>query len=269
MFVFHGVVISFVPGGSSRDMIGRQQVMPDETVHREPPEANPILDKQEGEISKLDVLNSLRFQNVLALGSISSEQLKRSLEAMVSESRHGGFGQVSGLRFRYDPAKPKGSRVVQIDLTRPYRLADGRVDGTRQDQAVIRPLMTNGQLVDPREVLGLITLDFLAEGADGQAGALLTQHFNNVYWVGQAGNAAAWQQLGRPVPGIIPEVEAPVSIRAGLLSRKLGFGTERDALAAYLSVNHHGHDRGNPFDVADIGKDGKSSPVRILLINHK
>jgi hypothetical protein len=129
--------------------------------------------------------------------------------------------------------------------------------------------MTNGQLVDPKEVLGLITLDFLAEGADGQAGALLTQHFNNVYWVGQAGSAAAWQQLGRPVPGIISEAEAPHSIRAGLSSRQLGFGTERDALAAYLSANHQGHDRGNPFDAADIRKDGKSSPVRILAINNQ
>lgn len=260
--------VAFITGGSIRDMIGIQQVMPDETVHRAPPEANPILDKQEGEISKLDILNSLRFQNILALGTISSEQLKRSLEAMVSELRHGGFGQVSGLRFRYDPSKPKGSRVMQIDLTRPYRLADGRVDGTRQDQAVIRPLMTNGQLVNPKEVIGLITLAFLAEGADGQAGAQLTQNFNNVWLVGKLGNSAAWQQLGRPVPAIISEAEAADSIRAGVLTRQLGFGTERDALAAYMAANHQGHDRGNPFDVADISKDGLPSPTRILAINN-
>jgi 2',3'-cyclic-nucleotide 2'-phosphodiesterase (5'-nucleotidase family) len=260
------VDVAFITGGSIRDMIGTQQLMPDETVHRSPPEANPILGKDEGEISKLDVLNSLRFSNILTVGTISSAQLKRSLEAMVSEARHGGFGQVSGFRFRYDPAKPKGSRVVQIDLTRPYRLVDGRVDGTRQDQVLIRPLMANGTLVDPAEVLGLITLDFLAEGADGQAGAQLTQNFNRVRWVGQSGNATAWQQLGRPVPAIIPASHAPPSIQAGLSARQLGFGTERDALAAYLSANHQGHSQGNPFDVPDTGVDGRPAPSRVLTV---
>ena len=260
------VDVAFVSGGSIRDMIGTQQVMPDETVHREPPEANPILDKQAGEVSKLDILNSLRFQNILTVGIISSEQLKRSLEAMVAETRHGGFGQVSGIRFRYDPAQPLGSRVVEIDLTRPYRLADGRIDGSRQDQAVIRPLMRNGQLIDPKETLGLITLDFLAEGADGQAGAQLTQHFNNVHWLGDSGNAAAWQRLGQPVPAVIREAEAPTSIRAGLLARQLGFGTDRDALAAYLAANHAGGGKGNPFNVADSNAAGQPAGSRIAAI---
>lgn len=258
--------VAFISGGSIRDMIGTQQVMPDETVHRNPPEANPILDKQEGEISKLDILNSLRFANILTAGTISNEQLKRSLEAMVAETRHGGFGQVSGIRFRYDPTQPKGNRVIEIDLTRPYRLPDGRIDGNRQDQAVIKPLMRNGQLLNPKQTLGMITLDFLAEGADGQAGAKLTQHFNNVHWIGHAGNAAAWQRLGRPVPRVIPVGEAPPSIRSGLESRQLGFGTERDALAAYLAANHQGNGRGNPFNVADSSADGKPMASRIIPI---
>ena len=260
------VDVAFISGGCIRDMIGTQQVMPDDSVRRLPPEANPVLGKLEGEISKLDILNSLRFENVLAVGTISSEQLKRSLEAMVAEPLHGGFGQVSGLRFAYDPTRPKGSRVLQIDLTSPYRRADGRIDGGRQDQAVIRPLMRNGQLLHPRETLGLVTLDYLAGGADGQAGAQLTQHFNAVHWLGKAGDPSAWQHAGQPVPTVIPESEAPISIRAGVLERQLGFGTDRDAVAAYLAANHSGDGSGNPFQVADSSSAAQTPGSRIAVI---
>ena len=258
------VDIAFTNGGGIRDMIGTEQVMPDESVHRDPPEANPSLDKQQGEISKLDVLNSLRFDNTLSIGTISVAQLKRSVEAMVGETRHGGFGQISGFRFRYDPRRPKGERVVDIDLTKPRRLNDGRVDGRTQQQDVGRPLVRAGKVLDPKAQLGLVTITYLAEGGDGQSGAQLSQHFDNVHWIGEAGEPNVWRELGRPQPVTLQEQDAPASIKAGLSSRELGFGSYRDALGAYLRANHGQKD--NPLMAADALSDPAVKPTRIVPI---
>jgi 2',3'-cyclic-nucleotide 2'-phosphodiesterase (5'-nucleotidase family) len=256
--------IAFVNGGGIRDMIGTEQVMPDETVHRSPPEANPSLDKQVGEISKLDVLNSLRFDNTITMGSISIDQLKRSVEAMVSESRHGGFGQISGFRFRYDPNRPRGNRVIDMDLTKPILLSDGRVDGRSQQQEVVRPLVRDGKALNPDEQLGLVTITYLAEGGDGQGGAQLTQHMRNVYWIGVAGDGPLWTSLGLTNPALLSQDQAPKAIAAGVEKRQLGFGSYRDALGAYLEANHGSGGSPNPLIAADSLSDPSARPKRIL-----
>jgi hypothetical protein len=248
-------------------MIGTEQVMPDESVHRNAPEANPILGKQEGEISKLDVLNSLRFDNTMTLGSINVAQLKRSVEAMVAETRHGGFGQISGFRFTYDPSRPRGERVITIDLTRPRRLPDGRIDGRTQDQELVRPLVRDGVVLDPKEELGVVTITYLAEGGDGQGGAQLTKNLGKVRWIGTAGDPTTWRTAGHPEPQLLSSKDAPRSISAGLNARELGFGSYRDALAAYLAANHAGGTAGNPFAVADADGQGRPRPVRILTVS--
>jgi len=242
-------------------------VMPDETVHRQPPEANPSLEKQAGEISKLDVLNSLRFDNTISMGTISVAQLKRSAEAMVAEARHGGFGQISGFRFRYDPSRPRGERVVDMDLTRPRLLGDGRVDGRGQQQELVRPLVRNGQLLNPDEQLGLVTITYLAEGGDGQGGAQLSQHLDNVHWIGVAGDQTVWRALGRPQPILLSQAQAPKAISAGASKRQLGFGSYRDALGAYLEANHEGGRPANPLKAADQLSDPSVRPSRIVRID--
>jgi hypothetical protein len=257
--------VAFVNGGGIRDMIGTEQVMPDETVHRSPPEANPSLDKQVGEISKLDVLNSLRFDNTIAMGSISIAQLKRSAEAMVSEARHGGFGQISGFRFRYDPSRPRGNRVIDMDLAKPTLLSDGRVDGRSQQQELVRPLVRDGKVLNPDEQLGLVTITYLAEGGDGQGGAQLSQHFSNVHWIGVAGDAPTWSSLGLPKPALLTQDQAPKAIAAGVEKRQLGFGSYRDALGAYLEANHGSGGPPNPLMAADSLSDPSVRPKRILL----
>ena len=259
--------VAFINGGGIRDMIGTEQVMPDESVHRNAPEANPILGKQEGEISKLDVLNSLRFDNTMTLGSINVAQLKRSVEAMVAETRHGGFGQISGFRFTYDPSRPRGERVITIDLTRPRRLPDGRIDGRTQDQELVRPLVRDGVVLDPKEELGVVTITYLAEGGDGQGGAQLTKNLGKVRWIGTAGDPTTWRTAGHPEPQLLSSKDAPRSISAGLNARELGFGSYRDALAAYLAANHAGGTAGNPFAVADADGQGRPRPVRILTVS--
>ena len=255
------VDVAFINGGGIRDMIGTEQVMPDEAVHREPPEANPELGKQNGEISKLDILNSLRFDNTLTIGTITAAQLKRSAEAMVAESRHGGFGQISGFRFRYDPNKAKGQRVMTMDLMRPVRRADGRIDGRSQRQELVRPLVRQGRVLNPDEQLGLVTITYLAEGGDGQGGAQLTQHLRNVHWIGTPGDVTTWRNLGQLSPQLLLAAEANPRISTNAAQRELGFGSYRDALGAYLSA-HHGPD--NPLAAPDPLTQPGVQPSRIL-----
>lgn len=49
---------------------------------------------------------------------MTGEQIKQSLEHSVRmyPEQNGGFLQVSGLRFAFDPAKPEGERVTEIAI---------------------------------------------------------------------------------------------------------------------------------------------------------
>ncbi|MEB3234463.1 MAG: 5'-nucleotidase C-terminal domain-containing protein [Cyanobacteriota bacterium] len=212
------------------------------------------------------MLNCLRFDNPISIGSISVAQLKRSAEAMVAESRHGGFGQISGFRFRYDPNRPKGQRVLDIDLNKPKHLSDGRVDGRSQEQVLVRPLVRDGKVLNPNERLGLVTITYLAEGGDGQGGAKLSEHLEQVHWIGVAGDSTQWTSLGRPQPSLLREDQAPKTITAGVQQRQVGFGSYRDALGAYLETNHGAAKTPNPLAAADQLSDPGVKPTRIIRL---
>ena len=77
--------ISIKNGGGIRDSIG--SIAPDGTEL--PPAANPEAGKDAGEISQLDIENSLRFNNALSLVTLTPQQLLEALENGVSNpGRH-------------------------------------------------------------------------------------------------------------------------------------------------------------------------------------
>ena len=80
-----------------------------------PPAANPDANKQAGEVSQLDIENSLRFNNALSLVTLTPQQLLEALENGVSNPG-GIFAQVGGLRFSYDLTRPVGDRVRSVAL---------------------------------------------------------------------------------------------------------------------------------------------------------
>jgi 2',3'-cyclic-nucleotide 2'-phosphodiesterase (5'-nucleotidase family) len=67
-------------------------------------------------LSRRDVLTELPFGNRTVKIAVSGETILAALENGVSEVENaaGRFPQVSGLTFEYDPAKPKGSRVLSV-----------------------------------------------------------------------------------------------------------------------------------------------------------
>ncbi len=96
-----------------------------------------------GEITINDVVTVLPFGNTLATIKLTGEQLVSVLEHSVRlyPETNGGFMQVSGLTFSFDPSLPAGERVVEV-----------KVDGVKLVADAIYTVATN---------------DFTAAGGDG------------------------------------------------------------------------------------------------------
>ena len=149
------VSVSLKNGGGIRAPIGEVDGVTGQTL---PPRANPAAGKRAGDISVLDIQNALRFDNRLTLLTVSAANLKALLETGVSGvaagATPGGFPQVGGMRFSFDPSLPAGTRVRSLVL----------VDGDKVTDTVV----TDGKVVgDPCRAIRLATLDHLADGGDG------------------------------------------------------------------------------------------------------
>jgi 2',3'-cyclic-nucleotide 2'-phosphodiesterase (5'-nucleotidase family) len=157
------VVISLKNGGGIRDNIGVVTFPPGSTdpedALRLPPQPNPLAGKEEGEISQLDIQNSLRFNNGLTLLTLTAEELLAVIEHGVAATEEGAtpgrFPQVGGLAFSFDDELPPGDRVQSLAI--------------QDDQGnIIDVVVEDGELVgDPSRTFRLVTLGFLADGGDG------------------------------------------------------------------------------------------------------
>ena len=98
-----------------------------------------------GSLTKRDINALLPFLNVLVMlevpGKVLLDVLERSVAVFPRE--FGGFLQVSGLSFVFDPARPAGQRVVRV--------------------------LVGGQPLDPERRYTLATNSYTAEGGDGYA----------------------------------------------------------------------------------------------------
>lgn len=163
-------VISLKNGGGIRDSIGAISSAGG-VVERIPPPANPRVGKQAGEVSQLDIENSLRFNNTLSLVTLTAQQLRDTMEWSVAASgTPGQFPQVSGLLFSFVPTnKPmtylrNASGVpTAIDFA-GERLQNLVVVAADDSQDLV---VENGQLVgDPNRTFRIVTLNFMAGGGD-------------------------------------------------------------------------------------------------------
>ncbi|MHB8836358.1 MAG: bifunctional metallophosphatase/5'-nucleotidase [Candidatus Methylomirabilia bacterium] len=85
-----------------------------------------------GPVSVGTIYNVLPFDNWLISFAITGKELREALETGVArvEVRDGGFPQVSGMTYTFDPKAPAGSRIVAVSVggapleeTRRYVLA--------------------------------------------------------------------------------------------------------------------------------------------------
>jgi 2',3'-cyclic-nucleotide 2'-phosphodiesterase (5'-nucleotidase family) len=152
------VLVSLKNGGGIRSAIG-EVFAAGSLVRLLPPQANPFAGKEEGDISKLDLENALRFNNKLSIVTVTAQKLVELIEHGVAASAPGAtpgrFPQVGGLRFSFDPSLAAGSRVRNMAIV--------STSGKHIDS-----ILSNGVLVgDPNRTIKLVTLNFLAGGGDG------------------------------------------------------------------------------------------------------
>ncbi len=205
------VVVSIKNGGGIRASIG--VTAGGGTL---PPPGNPLVGKMAGQISQIDIENTLRFNNGLSLLTLTAAQLLEVIEHAVAESEPGAtpgqFAQVAGVAFSFDISHPMGSRVRSLVLTD----ANGNpTDIVAQDGEVVG---------DVDRTFRIVTITFLVVGGDNYP----YQNFPNTDRVDLT--AVMTEELS----GGQAAFAAP--------------GTEQDALAEYLAANFSA----TPFVIADV-----------------
>jgi 5'-nucleotidase/UDP-sugar diphosphatase len=90
-----------------------------------------------GDITRADVHELLPFQNSLVVADFTGGQIMQELEYYAD----GGWLQVAGMRFTYDPSLPVGERVTEVYV--------------------------GGQPLDPEETYTVAMGSFIAEGGSG------------------------------------------------------------------------------------------------------
>jgi 2',3'-cyclic-nucleotide 2'-phosphodiesterase (5'-nucleotidase family) len=220
------VQVSIKNGGGIRAEIGEVTNDGDVTEFL-PPQANPVSGKLDGQISQLDIENSLRFNNGLTLLTTTAAGLKELLEHGVAQTVPGAtpgrFPQVGGMAFTFD-----ATRTARVPATTTPTVTPG-TPGERIRSLVVGDgpgadiVVADGQVVgDPTRPIRLVTLDFLANNGDGYP-------------------------FDRFSPSRVDLRVAPVSTGNVTFAPD---GSEQDALAEYL-FQFHGIDDGTPFSIAD------------------
>ncbi|MBD2091962.1 5'-nucleotidase C-terminal domain-containing protein [Microcoleus sp. FACHB-1515] len=246
------VVISLKNGGGIRDNIGTITASPGATdpnaVEELPPQANPIANKQTGDISRLDIENSLRFNNGLTLISVTAQQLLQTIEQGVADTRAGNtpgrFPQVSGLSFSFDPTRPRAEDLNSngvIDTGEDLN-GNGILDAgqrvrslavTDANGRIIDVVARDGAIVgDANRTFRMVTLNFLAGttvdsvGGDGYAfGRFVRDNPTLANRVDLLAETVDLNRNGRLDPA------APLSPGQATFQ---SIGSEQDALAEFL-----------------------------------
>ncbi|HLV18527.1 MAG TPA: DUF4214 domain-containing protein, partial [Pseudomonas sp.] len=154
------VLVSFKNGGGIREPIGRVVVEGEDSAPRfEAPAADPAIGKPAGGVSQLDAASALRFNNDLAILSVTRETLLEVLEHAVAAAAPGvtagQFAQVGGIRYSFDWEQPAGERIQSAAIV-------------GDEGETLDVLAVNGRLIgNPDKVVKVVTLGFLADGGDG------------------------------------------------------------------------------------------------------
>jgi 2',3'-cyclic-nucleotide 2'-phosphodiesterase (5'-nucleotidase family) len=129
-------------------------------------DTNPSLPA--GELTRKQIISVLPFGNVLQMAEVKGAVLKAALEHGVSSypTLSGGFPQVSGVKFTFDPLAPAGARIAEIavggealDPDKLYRLATNDFTGTLggDNYTMLREPFSENPL--PLKETGFATLD--------------------------------------------------------------------------------------------------------------
>ena len=227
------VTISLKNGGGIRSAIGYVNSV-GSNVSLERTQANPSAGKLVGDISQLDVENSLRFNNSLVIVSVSAEGVKRLIEHGISASKPGltpgQFPQVGGVSFSYDTTKASGNKIWSMVI----------IDSTGKSTDTI---VKYGKLVgDTSRTFKMVTLNFLANPSF-------------------SGSSVGGDNY--PFPSVVrARVNLDTAIKSAGTSSFTSIGREQDAFAEYMLAKHNTASKA--YKVRDTSVMGDT---RIQLIN--
>ncbi|MDE2684324.1 MAG: bifunctional metallophosphatase/5'-nucleotidase [Chloroflexota bacterium] len=226
------VQVSLKNSGGIRDAIGLVVQPPGTTDPAEvqflPPSANPATGKLQGDVSQFDIQGALRFDNGVVIVPLTARQLVEVIEHAISAdgigtTPSGGFPQVGGMRFSFDPTAPSGQRIRSLAV----------IDGS---QNVSDRVVEGGELTgDPKRVIKMATLNFLANGGSGYP-----------FPVPQPGRIDFSGESGQynPHDADFPDsngngvIDEPVAAADPGLADAFAPGKEQDGLAEYLAHFH-------------------------------
>ena len=251
------VVISLKNGGGIRDNIGvvsaSSGAVNSDDIEKLPTQPNPLApNKQTGDVSQLDVENSLRFNNGLSLITVTAQQLQWVIEHAVAGTRPGStpgqFPQVGGLKFSFDPTKTaiafnSSTGEVTTQGSRVQNLVVLNDDGSIKD-VIVR----DGVLVgDASRTFRMVTLNFLA--GTSSTGGLGGDNYPFPKFVRD--NAAIANRVDLRGESIDLNGNGAIDPALALAAGQFTFaaaGSEQDAFAEYLGDQFST----NPFNAADV-----------------
>ena len=245
------VEVSIKNGGGIRNSIGSVSALgvPSPTA------ANPSASKAAGDVSQLDLEDSLKFNNNLTLLTVTAAQLKVLLEHGVQgsngtgadKSTPGQFCQLGGIMVVADLAETaigytSGGSPVQISAT---------TGGTRVRYAALvddngnptEVLVSNGIVLNPNRQIRLVTLNFLANSSP--AGSDFGGDSYPYPWAIRT-NASS-NRVDLTTDGTTNTYTAAISALGGIS----GAGTEQDAFAEYMRAFYNV----TAFSAADTAVD--------------
>lgn len=228
------VDISLKNGGGIRSAIG--QIVqpagsndPDDAL-LEPPAANESVGKEKGDISQFDIEGSLRFNNSLALLTVTGAELRDLLEHAVAATEEGAspgqFPQIAGMRFSFDPtatARTTGDTNAGAAGSTGSRIQSLVVETSGGDVTVV----AGGALQAGQDTATyrLVTLGFLASCVPTDSAA---------------GGSSCGD--GYPFKGLATDLREELEDTDGSndpgATDFAGYGTEQDALAEYLKATY-------------------------------
>jgi VCBS repeat-containing protein len=156
-------IVSLKNGGGIRASIGSI----DEDGGKIPPAANPDVNKPSGAVSQLDIENALRFDNKLMAFDTTVQGLLNILNFGAGLGpNNGGFPQIGGVAYSYDPALPGNIPSSGPATTLGSRIRD--VSLIDENGNTIVKLVDNGVILqDVPSKITIVTLNFTANGGDG------------------------------------------------------------------------------------------------------
>lgn len=244
------VRVSLKNGGGIRNAIGST----DAQGNPQPTKANASASKLAGDISRLDIEDSLKFNNALSLLTVKASQLKMLLEHGVAGSNGTGADKATPGQF-----SQLGGIVVVADLSQTaqtYTSSANVISAVNSGQRIRYAALTdatgkptdvivaNGQVLEPDRLIRLVTLNFLANA--GTSGSDFGGDSYPFPYILRVNGSVSYDRkdmngsLSPALPGSFPSA-----------SSFAGVGTEQDAFSEYLLAFH----ATTPFGLADTAVD--------------